>query len=82
MYSVTKKWVALDKSLHTRDEETKTFSTNESWLVLDFNWYDSCTLNTGSDYTLNTGSDYTLNTGSDCTFNTGIFDVTEVDFNS
>ena len=48
-YSITKNGVPLDKSLYTMDEETKTFSTNESGLVLDFRNVDHCTFNTGSD---------------------------------
>ena len=70
-YSITKNGVPLDKSLYTMDEETKTFSTNESGLVLDFRNVDYCTFNTGFDCTFNTGFDCTFNTGSNCTFNTG-----------
>ena len=70
-YSITKNGVPLDKSLYTMDEETKTFSTNESGLVLDFRNVDYCTFNTGSYCTFNTGFDCTFNTNSYCTFNTG-----------
>ena len=71
-YSITKNGVPLDKSLYTMDEETKTFSTNESGLVLDFRNVDYCTFKTGSDCTFKTNSYCTFNTGSDCTFNTGL----------
>ena len=54
-YSITKNGVPLNKSLYTMDEETKTFSTNESGLVLDFRNEDNCTFKTGSSCTFNTG---------------------------
>ena len=52
-------------------EKTKTFSTTESRLVLDFSGVHGVTFNTGSHCTFNTGSHCTFNTGSHCTFNTG-----------
>ena len=69
----------LDVSKYNWDKETKTFSTKESNLVLDFSDYDgitfktgaNCTFNTGDDCTFNTGSGCTFKTGPDCTFNTG-----------
>jgi hypothetical protein len=42
MFSVTKNGKKLDKSLYNWDEKTKTFSTKESGLVLDFSNYNSC----------------------------------------
>jgi hypothetical protein len=78
-FSVTKNGKKLDPSLYTWDEETRTFSTNEDNLVLDFktgynytfNTGFGCTFNTGSDCTFNTRYNCTFKTGPDCTFNTG-----------
>jgi len=69
------------------DEYTKTFSSNENGLVLDFKDISYCTFKTSSNCTFNTGwkcafntsyecvfntsSDCTFNTDSECTFNTG-----------
>ena len=78
-YSITQNGKPLDKSKYTIDEKTKTFSSNEDDLVLDFHGLEGWTFNTGSDCTFKTG-DYctfnvnyncTFNTGSDCTFGTG-----------
>jgi len=79
-FSVTKNGKELDSSLYTWDEETKTFSTKESNLVLNFNNLNEvtfntglrCIFNTGSYCTFNTGSECTFDTGSDCTFDTGL----------
>jgi len=70
-FSVTKSGKVLDKSLYHWDEKTKTFSSNEDRLVLDFTGIDGVTFNTGSYCTFDTGSDCTFNTNSHCTFNTG-----------
>ena len=70
-FSVTKNGVALDKSLYTWDEATKTFSSDQNELVLDFANIDGCTFTTGRSCTFNTGYDCTFNTGYGCTFNTG-----------
>jgi len=70
-FSVTKKGKPLDPSLYSWDKKTKTFSTTESELVLDFNNMDNITFKTSSNCTFDTGSDCTFNTGSDCTFKTG-----------
>ena len=61
------------------DEKTKTFSSQEDNLVLDFfgiidctfNTVYGCTFNTSSGCTFKTGSRCTFKTGSDCTFDTG-----------
>ena len=87
MFSVTKNGKKLDKNLYTWDEESKTFSTKEDRLVLDFSEYNGvtfktsygctfktghgCTFDTGSGCTFDTGSSCTFDTGSDCTFDTG-----------
>ena len=76
---ITKNGKELDKSKYTWDEKTRTLSTAEDNLVLDFSDYDEVTFKTGSHCTFNTGSGCTFNTGnscifntcSDCTFNTG-----------
>jgi uncharacterized cupin superfamily protein len=74
-FSVTKNGIPLSKKLYTWNEHTRTFSTKENELVLDFSGIDNCTFNTGHICTFNTGSYCTFNTGSYCTFNTG-FDCT------
>ena len=69
--------LSLDK--FSWDESTRTFSSAEDNLVLDFsnlNYYtfktDSyCTFKTGSYCTFKTGYDCTFTTGSYCTFTTG-----------
>jgi hypothetical protein len=88
-FSVTKNGKVLDPSLYIWDENTKTFSSKEKVLVLDFtdiygvtfntgryctfNTGTCCTFNTDHDCTFKTGTYCTFNTGSDCTFNTGSF---------
>ena len=52
-------------------EETKTFSTTESRLVLDFSGVHGVTFKTGSHCTFKTGNSCTFKTGNICTFNTG-----------
>ena len=71
MFSVTQNGKPLDPSLYIWDEKTKTFSTNESVLVLDFSNYVGVVFRTGSDCTFKTGANCTFNTGSYCNFNTG-----------
>jgi hypothetical protein len=70
-FSVTRSGKALDPSLYTWDEKTKTFSSNENGLVLDFTGVNRVTFNTGSDCIFKTGSDCTFDTGYYCTFKTG-----------
>jgi hypothetical protein len=75
-FSVTRNGRPLSKKLYAWNEKTKTFSTKEDGLVLDFTGINRVTFNTGSSCTFDTGSycrfitgDYcTFNTGSDCTF--------------
>jgi hypothetical protein len=71
MFYVTQNGIPLDPSKYTWDEETNTFSTNESNLVLDFSGINSVVFNTGHYCTFKTGHNCTFDTGSDCTFNTG-----------
>ena len=70
-YSITQNGTPLDKKLYTLDEETKTFSSSENNLVLDFGSESYCTFKTGSGCTFKTDSDCTFKTGYDCTFKTG-----------
>jgi len=70
-FSVTKNGESLSPDLYVWDEKTKTFSSEERGLVLDFKTGSGCTFNTGDDCTFKTGSGCTFNTGDDCTFNTG-----------
>lgn len=55
-FSVTKNAKPLDPSLYSWDEKTRTFSTTEDGLVLDFKGIYNCTFNTGSDCTFDTCS--------------------------
>jgi len=69
-FSVTKNGLHLSPDLYTWDEKTKTFSTNESHLVLDFNNMKDITFKTGSYCVFATNSDCVFETGSDCVFET------------
>ena len=71
MFSVTKNGKPLEKEKYTWDEKTRTFSTAENYLVLDFRDYDNCTFNTGDGCTFDTGDCCTFDTGWHCTFDTG-----------
>ena len=53
------------------DEKTKTFSSNEDGLVLDFAGISNCTFVTGWNCTFKTGGNCTFDTGDGCTFDTG-----------
>jgi len=70
-YSITQNGTPLDKKLYTLDEDTKTFSSSEDNLVLDFKGESGCTFKTGSRCTFDTGSRCIFNTGFGCIFNTG-----------
>ena len=66
--------LSLDK--FNWDEETKTFSTKESYLVVDFFGIDNCTFNAGHGCTLNAGHSCSFKTGSECVVvRRGIFEV-------
>jgi hypothetical protein len=60
----------LDLDKFSWCEKTKTFSSDENYLVLDFKDINDCTFTTGSNCTFDTGYDCTFNTGSNCIFNT------------
>lgn len=70
-FSVTQNGKPLKKSKYNWDENTRTFSTKENNLVLDFRDISGCTFDTGGGCTFDTGSACTFNTGSACTFDTG-----------
>ena len=70
-YSISQYGKPLDKSKYTIDEDTKTFSSDENDLVLDFHNLDNCTFKTGSCCTFKAGSCCTFKAGSYCTFKTG-----------
>ncbi len=70
-FSVTQNDKPLAKSKYKWDEKTRTFSTDENYLVIDFGCEVEITFNTGFHCTFKTGSECTFNTGSDCTFKTG-----------
>jgi len=56
----------LDLDKFTWDLETRTFSTTEAGLVLDFKGIDNITFKTGSDRTFNTWDGCTFKAGSGC----------------
>ena len=70
-FSVTKDGKPLAPSLYNWDEKTRTFSSSENGLVLDFRELSDCTFNTGWDCTFVTNGNCTFKTGSGCTFDTG-----------
>jgi hypothetical protein len=80
-FSVTKNGKPLSKELYTWDEKTKTFSSNESYLVLDFTGIDGVTFRTGHFCTFETSSLCTFKTGSGCTFQTGFNCTFKTGFN-
>jgi len=61
----------LDLDKFTWDKDTKTFSSLEDNLVLDFNGIDYCVFSAGSDCVFKTGSGCIFKTGSNCVFDTG-----------
>ena len=67
---VSKNGKPLDLNLFNWDEETKTFSSSENYLVIDFNNIHCVTFTTGSVCTFKTGWGCTFKTGSGCTFKT------------
>jgi len=71
MFSVTRNDKPVSEDLYNWDESTKTFSSNEDGLVLDFNGHSGMTFKTGSNCSFKTGSSCKFNTGACCIFNTG-----------
>ena len=84
---VLKNGKIVSSELYDWNENTKTFSTNSSGLVLDFgeltgvtikcgnfctiNSSDSCTINSGDFCTINSRNSCTINSGYSCTINSG-----------
>jgi hypothetical protein len=68
---VLKNGEPLSEDLFTWDGNTRTFSSEEDSLVLDFVEQTDCTFKTGWDCTFKTGSGCTFDTSSGCTFDTG-----------
>ena len=80
MYSITQFGKQLSKSKYTIDEKTKTFSTNEDNLVLDFSGEYGWTFDTSYDCTFKTGSNCTFDTGSYCVvIRRDIYEVIELE---
>ena len=69
-YSITQFGEPLDPSKYTICEETRTFSSTENNLVLDFSGLDNWTFKTEFYCTFKTGSYCNFKTGSHCTFDT------------
>ena len=78
-YSVTQNGKPLDKKLYTFDESTRTFSSDEDNLVLDFSGIDYCVFTTGSYCVFTTGSYCRFSTGSYCKFTTSSYCVFDID---
>ena len=79
-FSVTKNGKELDKSLYTWDENSKTFSTCENGLVLDFISVNGCTFKTGGDCTFKTDDYCTFKTGEECVaVRRGIFEIIKLE---
>ena len=72
-FSVTQNGVPLNPSLYTWDEKTRTFSTNECQLVLDFRGQHGVTfeLPNSGDCLFKTGDRCIFRTSDVCTFDTG-----------
>jgi hypothetical protein len=65
-FSVTQFGKPLHPSKYHWNEDTKTFSTNEYNLVLDFTDINGVTFKTGFYCTFKTGSECTFNTSENC----------------
>ena len=70
-FTVTQNGKPLNENQYTWNKSTKTFSSTENNLVLDFSDVGNCTFNTGYSCIFKTGVDCTFDTGSNCTFKTG-----------
>jgi hypothetical protein len=72
-FSVTKNGIPLDPSLYDWNEKSKTFSSKEDGLVLDFAGIIGVTFKTGYSCTFLTASHCSFKTASSCTFKTGAY---------
>jgi hypothetical protein len=70
-FSVTKYGKELHPKLYSWDEETKTFTSKEHSLVLDFHGCNGVTFKGGCNNTFRTGAHCNFETGPECTFITG-----------
>ena len=68
---VLKNGEPLSLDLFSWDEKTRTFSSYENGLVLDFKGLNNINFISGSFCTFNTGISCTFKTGHNCVFNTG-----------
>ena len=76
---ITQLGKALDKEKYVIDEKSKSFSTTEDNLVLDFSDEYGWVFKTGSDCTFDTGYGCTFNTGSNCVaVRRDIYEVIEI----
>jgi len=78
-FCVTQCGINLSPDKYTWDEDTRTFTSEENFLVIDvqqgidnitFNTNAYCRFNTWSNFNFNTGACCTFDTGNNCTFNT------------
>ena len=70
-FSVTQLGEELSTKKYNWDEETRTFSTTENNLVLNFSGIGGVTFDTGHSCTFKTASGCTFKTESNCTFDSG-----------
>jgi len=70
-FTVTQNGKPLNENQYTWNKSTKTFSSTENNLVLDFSDVGNCTFNTGYSCIFKTGVDCTFDTGFNCAFKTG-----------
>ena len=68
---VLKNGKPLDLDLFSWVEETRSFSTSESELTIDFNGLSNCTIDCGNYSTIKCGYDCTIKCGYDCTIKCG-----------
>ena len=73
LFSVTQNGKKLAKSKYSWNEKTRTFSSAEDNLVLDFTDIDGVTFKTGNKCTFKTGTHCAFNTRDNCTFDTGSY---------
>lgn len=86
-YRIIKDWKHLDRSLYTFDEKTRTFSSKENWIIVDFTWRywitfdvddycvircgDNCIVRCGSSCFIDVGSFCSVSANNHCTFLAG-----------
>ena len=70
-YNITQNGYPLNKSKYSIDPHKRVFSSEEDYLVLDFNCLGGWTFNTGYSCTFKTGHYCKFKTGDCCIFKTG-----------